>query len=75
MLMHPPGLLRLKVMAVRVLAVQVAILGSELTILELFVAELFYTSYKPPPYRRKAHQKSLTNSDKLLAYRRRNRVS
>ena len=35
--MRPPGLLRLKVMAVTVLAVEVAVLGSELTILDLFI--------------------------------------
>ena len=40
-LVPPPGLLSLKVMAVRVLAVEVAILGSELTFLDVSVTELF----------------------------------
>ena len=42
--MPTPGLLRLKVIAVRVLAVEVAILGSELTILDPFVTEHFFTN-------------------------------
>ena len=60
--MPPPGFLRLKVTAVRALAVEVAILGSEFTSLDLFVTERFLHIVKPPPpTRRSAHQKSLTN--------------
>ena len=49
--MNPPGVLRLKVMAVRVLAVEVAILGGELTILGLFVREIFLHIVKAPQRR------------------------
>ena len=56
--MLPPGILRLKVMAVRVLAAEVDIVGSELTILYLFVTE----------------PKSLMNSEKSWTYKRKNTV-